>query len=142
MGSVEFLTTFRRIWECIVCLCGLCCIVCLDTNSQRTRRKNSKKRYGCPTNSQRSRRKNSQKEPKSPRNSQRLSRKNSLGKSFISLSFSSHRPFGPPPGAAVVSGCHGKILEVTKVMELFSPLKVTTVAVSFAFATSQVEAFE
>ena len=62
-----------------------------------------------------------------------------IGKSFISLSFSSHRPFGPPPGAAVVSGCHGKILEVTKVMELFSPLKVMTVAVSFAFATSQVE---
>ena len=107
------------------------------TNSQRTRRKNSKKRFARPTNSQRSRRKNSQKEPKSPRNSQRLSCQNSLEKIFISLSFLSHRPFGPPLGAAVVSGCHGKIFEVTKV---FCPPKVTTVAVSYA--TCQVEAFE
>ena len=56
------------------------------------------------------------------------------GEKFNSWSFSSHRPFGPPPAAAVVSGCHGE--------GVFLSSKVTVVAVSCAFATSQVEAFE
>lgn len=56
------------------------------------------------------------------------------GEKFNSWSFSSHRPFGPPPAAAVVSGCHGEGVLLSS--------KVMVVAVSCAFATSQVEAFE